>query len=333
MEPVIAWASASRVEQGATRDFELDLAYGTGEATNDFELTLPADVELSAGSLVNVDGTGWGGIVDGVRDDTTASDRLTWFGRSWQGVLARKVLCPASGASYITESGTAAACVADVISRCSLGGLFAVGECASATISHQMARYCSAWEGLLAMLASAGLRPTFSVDRTGGTVTVLVGAAVRDADTDADADLMDFTVEARWRPTNHLVCLGSGELSSRLVTHLYADSSGNVSTTQTLTGPNEVTEVYDYPNCDDATELAESGTQRLEEMQVGGKVDVSLSDGIESDVGDVLTAVDTRLGLTVDAEIGVVVVKINNGVVSVSRESGTSKATFETRRS
>lgn len=331
MDPLIVWAGADRAELGATYAFDLDLSYGSGEEVScDFALALPSDVRLSAGCLAFLDGTGWGGVVDGFQCDTGVRDTLTWVGRTWQGVLKGKVLRPDAGADHLVASGTTAACVSALLSRCALGGLFAVGECAPASVSYQYARYCDAWEGLLAMLASAGMRPTFVVDRSGGTVTVLVGCVSREADA-LESELADFAATRSWRPVNHLVCLGQGELAARTVVDLYADASGAVSTSQSLTGAAEVAQTYEQTSAQDAAELEAEGRRMLASLQVPGEVSARLREDSPLDVGDVVAARDARVDLTVTAEIGAVVVTVSRGVMSVARETTVARMVEEKR--
>lgn len=62
----LIYTNADLVDQGVLQDCVLDLAFGTDE--NDFELEVPADgVTLEAGALLYMEGTEYGGMVDGMR--------------------------------------------------------------------------------------------------------------------------------------------------------------------------------------------------------------------------------------------------------------------------
>lgn len=129
-----------------------------------------------------------------------------------------------------------------------------------------------------------------------------------------------------YRPTNHLIGLGEGELASRSVVHWYADADGNVSQTQSLFGVDEVTATYDYSNADD-DELDENTREKLEELQGEGEVDVTVNDGLDLDIGDIVTGRDNSGGVTVTAEITKKIVKLEAGVPSVSYEVGEESTT------
>lgn len=332
MEPLIVWTDASLVERGASREFSLDMAYGTGDSTNDFELSLPQDVRLVAGGLVHLDGTGWGGVVDRCSVDTEEGSSITWSGRTWQGILANKVLRPNSGANYLVASGAVSDCITQIIQKCSLTGLMSVGECPVETVSYQYWRYIDAWHGLVMMLASVGMRPTFTVVRTGGNVRVRVGAVSRtEREESVDSDLVDFAAVRVWRATNHLVCLGAGELSQRLVCDLYADSSGNVSQTQSYFGLDEVCETYELSSVETSEEIIAEGTKHLEELRAANTVELTVSEGLDLDVGDVVQVYDARVDLAATAQIGQVVVKVSDGIVTVLHETGSPDMIEEAR--
>lgn len=81
----------------------LDLAFGSDE--NDFELTIKRERHcMGNGSLFYVEHTEYGGIVDGISIDT-AAETVTYKGRSWHGVLAKKVIVP-SAKSRLPEGYT-----------------------------------------------------------------------------------------------------------------------------------------------------------------------------------------------------------------------------------
>ena len=65
---------------------------------------------------------------------------------------------------------------------------------------------------------------------------------------------------------NHLICLGKGELKDREVLHLYADTSGNISESQSLFGEEERAATYDYGSVESTEELRKGGEERLREL-------------------------------------------------------------------
>ena len=122
---------ASRRDLRALDDCTMDMEFGDGGGdANTFELRMPvasAPEGLTFGSLVYVDGTEYGGIVDDVGSDTTGRiHKAVYGGRTWHGVLEGRVLRPDRGADYLSVSGEANAVLLQLVHRMGLAELFAV---------------------------------------------------------------------------------------------------------------------------------------------------------------------------------------------------------------
>lgn len=305
------------IPTGSYASWTLDLAYGSGE--NDFDLRCPA--RLQPGCRWWVDGTGWGGIVDDVRTSVTGGEgELTYHGRDWHGLLASKILEPDKGRDYLTMSGTIGTLLRTVISRIGLQDIITVTEGTSKTARWQFDRYCDAWSGLSKMLRASGLRLRITAAQNGVTVDAPPITAAGDL---IDSDLIDFDATLASHPVNHLICLGKGELKDRIVVHWYADHKGALSHTQTIKGADERTSVYELSNAD-AAELETKGKTKLQELRDTGSIDVDVTDGIDLDVGDTVTGRDNTTGLQVTAEITKKIVKISDGIPTVTYEATTA---------
>lgn len=302
---------------GSYASWTLDLAYGSGE--NDFDLRCPA--RLQPGCRWWVDGTGWGGIVDDVRTSVTGGEgELTYHGRDWHGLLASKILEPDKGKDYLTMSGTIGTLLRTVISRIGLQDILNVTEGTSKTARWQFDRYCDAWSGLSKMLRASGLRLRITAAQNGVTVDA---PPITAAGYLIDSDLIDFDATLASHPINHLICLGKGELKDRIVVHWYADHKGALSHTQTIKGADERASVYELSNAD-AAELETKGKTKLQELRDTGSIDVDVTDGIDLDVGDTVTGRDNTTGLQVTAEITKKIVKISDGIPTVTYEATTA---------
>lgn len=303
---------------GSYASWTLDLAYGSGE--NDFDLQCPAC--LKPGCRWWVDGTGWGGIVDDVKTSVTGGEgELTYHGRDWHGLLASKILEPDKGKDYLTMNGTIGTLLRTVISRIGLQDILTVTEGTSKTANWQFDRYCDAWSGLSKMLRASGLRLRITAAQNGVTVDAPPITAAGDL---IDSDLIDFDATLASHPINHLICLGKGELKDRIVVHWYADQKGTLSHTQTIKGADERTSVYELSNAD-AAELETKGKTKLQELRDTGSIDVDVeSDGIDLDVGDTVTGRDNTTGIKVTAEITKKIIKIEDGIPTVTYEATTA---------
>ena len=310
----VVYTDAQRNDLGELSGARLDMEVGD---TEDFQLTCPAEYPISGGSLVYVDGTSWGGIVDH-RVPTTGSPTTSYRGRTWAGVMAERIVRPPAGEDYYEYDCDANELLRALVSSLGLGWLFAVPDGgAGIRLTGRFDRYADMWAGIRKAARSAGARVSVLWGGTRAVLTMVPRRVV-----EADPSRAPATVDEPWRVVNHLVCLGQGELSDRVVLDLYADADGNVSTTQTLFGPDERAATYDYSNAE-AEELLAEGTRKLRELQERSSVSVDAS-ALDEDVmlGDLVRAVDDSTGAEATAEVTRLVVRVEDGQLRVSCEAG-----------
>lgn len=319
MDLIVTDATGKPVASHAS--YTLDLAFGSGE--NDFDLQVE-DAALKAGSRIMIDGTEYGGIIDDTDVDVDGGlSTVTWHGRDWHGVLASKIIEPDRNNDYLTLSGTIPVIMRTLVSRAGLQGLFTVTEeSADHKTTCQFDRYVDLYSGLVKMLRASGLKLRL---RNDGDKVSMSAMPVRTIGDSIDSDLIDFTVKQAAHPINHLICLGKGELKDRTVIHWYADANGTFSHTQTLKGLDERTATYELSNAE-ADELEDKGRQKFQELRNNSTIDVDIPDGIDADVGDLVTGRDNNTGLVVTAEISKKIVKVSGGVLTVTYESGGASA-------
>ena len=319
MDLIVTDATGKPVASHAS--YTLDLAFGSGE--NDFDLQVE-DAALKAGSRIMIDGTEYGGIIDDTDVDVDGGlSTVTWHGRDWHGVLASKIIEPDRNNDYLTLSGTIPVIMRTLVSRAGLQGLFTVtDESADHKTTCQFDRYVDLYSGLVKMLRASGLKLRL---RNDGDKVSMSAMPVRTIGDSIDSDLIDFTAKQAAHPINHLICLGKGELKDRTVIHWYADANGTFSHTQTLKGLDERTATYELSNAK-ADELEDKGRQKFQELRNTSTIDVDIPDGIDADVGDLVTGRDNNTGLVVTAEISKKIVKVSGGVLTVTYESGGASA-------
>lgn len=319
MDLIVTDATGKPVASHAS--YTLDLAFGSGE--NDFDLQVE-DAALKAGSRIMIDGTEYGGIIDDTDVDVDGGlSTVTWHGRDWHGVLASKIIEPDGNNDYLTLSGTIPVIMRTLVSRAGLQGLFTVtDESADHKTTCQFDRYVDLYSGLVKMLRASGLKLRL---RNDGDKVSMSAMPVRTIGDSIDSDLIDFTAKQAAHPINHLICLGKGELKDRTVIHWYADANGTFSHTQTLKGLDERTATYELSNAE-ADELEGKGRQKFQELRNTSTIDVDIPDGIDADVGDLVTGRDNNTGLVVTAEISKKIVKVSGGVLTVTYESGGASA-------
>lgn len=316
----LIYMDGSRRDIGVLSDYKLDLAYGKDE--NNFELQIPSSQHCcGSGYFLYIENTEYGGMVDSIQSDTDKQE-VTYSGRTWHGILDSKIIAPDAGANYLVLSGDANGVILTLLKRIGLAELFTVVGAASGVIltNYRMPRYIHAYEGIRRMLdsVSAKLKITFS---NGMVVLSVVPRVDYTEQEEFDSDKVGFRCTRNYRPVNHLICLGRGELAAREVVHLYVDPTGVISKTQTITGLLERTEVYDYPNAESLADLEEGGRERLKELSVADEIKVNLgADDAGYDIQDVVGATDNITGLSVTAKIAKKIVTIDRGEVEISYE-------------
>ena len=314
--------NSSKEDVGVIQDYVLDLAFGSDE--NDFECTVDiANHCCEAGFFLYFEGSEYGGIIDSITVDTDANE-VKYSGRTWHGILDSKVLEPDAGQDYLVCTGEANAVIGTLLSRMGLTALFEASEEASEiTISnYKMNRYISGYAGIRKMLKAFGAKLQISFHQ--GMAVLSACPLVNYAeDEQFDTDQIDFEIKKVSNPINHVICLGAGDLSARTVIHLYADSTGTISHTQTITGIDEVTATYDYPNAESDEELEKGGTEMIQDSWNQDEIQFSFNSNDEVyDIGDVVGALERITNISVNAEITKKIVTINNNQTTISYKVG-----------
>lgn len=221
----LVYANEQREDLGFMPTCTLDLAYGVDE--NNFACTISREQHCcEKGYMLYMENTEYGGIVDTIKV-STASEDIVYSGRTWHGILDGKILCPDAGRDYLTVRGEANAVLGELINRMGLGNLF-VADTADSQITitaYSFDRYVSGYKGIRKMLRnfSAKLHISFESGRVKLSAVPLIDYSVND---EFDSSVMDFNITKNYRPTNHLICLGKGDLADRKVIHLYTDAHG-----------------------------------------------------------------------------------------------------------
>lgn len=267
----LIYADENRIDQGVMDAYELDMAYGSDE--NNFTCTIDRGSHCcTEGFFLYVEGEEYGGIVDKVKVNTE-KDEITYSGRTWHGILEKKIICPEDGQDYAVFDGEANKVLQTIIDRIDLGDLFeASTEDTGIQIqAFQMDRYIDAYTGICKMLKDADAK----LNIIWKNKKVVLSAQLRQdysQDEEFNTAQVDFTIEKNYRPVNHIICLGQGDLKNRAVIHLFCDENGGIqpyatkdiplqdsdyilgTSRKVMDGEDEVVEILDYPN----TEITEN---------------------------------------------------------------------------
>lgn len=260
----LIYAKNNKSEEGVIKDYTLDLAYGYSE--NNFELTIPQDsIELNTNQFIYYNDTEYGGIIDSVYIDTRSKIKK-YSGRTWHGILDSKVITPIG--DYRILNGSSYSIISSLLIELDLDELFEMDTESNFVFNNvAVPRYIPFYSGLQALLLQRKGKMKLRYDATKQRVLIsMVSLSDLTNVREWSEDIFNYTAKSYKNSVNHLICLGSGELSSRNVISLYTDTNGIVqpysivdepkqdsdyilnSTNQVITGIDEVVEVYDYGN-------------------------------------------------------------------------------------
>lgn len=307
----LVYADTTGKRQGVLRAFSLDMECGDGD--NDYVVTVPLKTVLPLNGYVYAVGTDIGGLIDAETVDATGDYPVRKYsGRTWSGVLRQKVVVPSS--AYYTMKGEANAAIQSLMDYINVPFRAEVVD-SGFTLNYQVNRFENAYTALRKALASVGAK--LQIKRE-DNITTLSAVSIDTIRNDGRGSY-SYKSTNNSRPVNHMVCAGEGELENRTVVHLYADKDGNVSQTQTLTGLDEVTQLYDFNNAD-KDELIKRGTEKLNDYQKERKqTSLSLPDTIHAGIGDIVKFRDYETNFSQQATIGTVVVTVeSDGITTYS---------------
>lgn len=309
-------------DEGVMHDFTLDLAFGKDE--NDFELTVDSNNHCcTAGCFVYIENTEYGGIIDNIKV-VTKDEKIVYSGRSWHGILGSKIVKPDTGSSHYVVSGEANSAIASVIGRIGLSELFSASEEDSGLTlnNYQFDRYIDAYGGITKMLESVSGKLKF-VFSEGKVVISALPSIDYSENEQFDNDQVEMEIEKKMNFVNHLVCLGKGELTDRLILHLYADANRNISESQTFFGLDEIEETYDSNGSDTEEKLKESGTKKFKELLSDGKADIDFdAESTDYDIGDIVGSKEIITGIEVKEKITKKIVTISKGTTNIEYKVG-----------
>ena len=266
----LIYADATAKDIGIIDSYNMDMAYGSDE--NNFILSIERSSHCcDKGYYIYVEGEEYGGVVDAIEVDTE-HDEIVYSGRTWHGILEGKVLSPPANEDFLIVSGEANEVIGELITLMGIDGLFEASSEDSEIEIHnfQFERYTYGYTGIKKMLKEAGAKLKLRWNE--GKVTLYAEyIADYSQDEEFDDSQIDYTVKRNFRPVNHMICLGQGDLRDRAVIHIFTDENGGVQpysnlenpltdshyildeSNKIMTGIDEVIEIYDYPNAEITT--------------------------------------------------------------------------------
>lgn len=316
----LIYTDTNYVQSGVLTHFTLEHEEASEEGKNTFEVKASIDIPLQLGSLVYAEGTEYGGRITKIVTDT-ASSKTTCSGKTWLGMLEEKIIRPNTGEDYLIVSGGLNEIISALITRCNLSAFFVVGTAETITINnYKIDRYVSLFTALKKMLSKYNYKLNLSAD---DGVMKLAAVPITDFEetTEINSDLFSFKLTRQKYTCNHLIALGSGELSNRTVIDKYVQEDGSIGDTQFYIGTEEVCEIYDAPNIESTEELTKKATEKL--------IDKAKQDGLnitaynlKADIGDKVTAKDLKQNISITQYVIDKIVTINDNLIKYQYKVG-----------
>lgn len=285
-----------------TAELDLDLSYEADNKSgvNDCELTVE-NGEVDYGYFIFCPGTEYGGRILDLKSKTSSSSE-SWFFDTWRRMLGQSIIEPPEGEAYLQVAGDAN----DVLRTLLLGrfgGFFVVPEDLSGIeVSGQFDRYTRLLDGITKLFKGFGAKIKISSVQGGsGEPFKVLVEAVPIVDYSEEIEYsqdnrVNLTLRDYRRGINHLICLGSGELTERVVRHLYVQEDGTIGDKQYYFGLDERVEKFDYKNAEDENQLLKEGEEELKSLMNYKKLEMSVDD-LELDIGDIVAGRDRKTGL------------------------------------
>ena len=308
---IVADANGAEVRSLLFTEYDFEI----GDTENSFLVTcLRSEWEtITDGSRIYIPGTEYGGLFKRLKTNTK-NGTISAGGYTWRGMLQNKILCPDAGDDYAEDSGELNAIIGARVSAAFPGLFVGSNESTGIEVDYQYNRYVTLYDGLKAMLKSVDYKMRISYDvETGKVVVEAVPIVDYSAQIEYSSDMnANYYMTQEGTGVNHLICLGQGKLAEREVVHLYVDGNGNISTTQTFFGTDEIAQVYDYAGAA-RDDLIQSGTDQLKQLRNQNSFRIDLETTTDVEIGDIVGGRDYTTQMRMTAPITTKVVTWRNG--------------------
>ena len=302
MDDMILASSAGTEER--VIDYPYDIEVG---GSNTFELSIPISdwkSDLTYGKRIYIPGTEYGGIIQAIESDTS-KDTIFVRGYTWRGYLDKKYV----RGTYTGDLNT-------IISSMLGGftGAFLASGSPTAYGSITLSSFTSIADALDALLTPIGYKLQIRYVQTAisGYAELAAVPSGQYGDEVSQDNLINFSVLDDRMSVNHLI-VSNGTTSA----DVYADKDGNISTTQTLFGIDEIADIYKVTGSSD---LVADGKDKIKDMISKRTMTATFgsANDIELDIGDLVTGRDYVTGITVTRPITGKIVTYQDDELSIA---------------
>ena len=308
-------------------DAGIDFAVGSDE--NDYEIKIRRDrwdERYTYGNIFYIKNTEFGGII-GRKKIATEVDTISIFGRTWRGMLDKKIIRPSAGQDYRKVSGELNAVLNTLVTE-QFGDYFVISQnnTGVSVTDYQFDRYCTLLAGIVKMLKSVGHKLHIEyIQQERGQPGYVELSALPIVDYSEQIEVsqdskLNFVFDETKNGVNHLVCLGKGELKDRQIIDLYVQADGSIDTTQYYTGIQEVAEIYENTSSD-SEELEEKGREKLQELMNSTAFSMDVETlNMDVEIGDIIGGRDYTTGMYAAKPIAKKIYTVKSGKASLEYE-------------
>lgn len=315
----LVYTNADGIDSGILTNFSMDHEESSEIGKNTFEIKVDINSPIELGSLIYQNNTEYGGRLTKVTTDTSTS-KATYSGITWRGLLEQHIIRPDPGEDYLILSGQMNDIIDALITRNGLEEYYYASGDDAPIITYKFDRYTSMLKGIQKMLN----KYNYKIKLSAFDGRVEIGAVpITDYSQDGEinSDLFSFKLTRQKYTCNHLIALGSGELTERMVIDLYVGKDGSIGTTQYYTGVEEVTETYELTNAESLEDLQEKAIEQLTKKKIADGLKITAYN-LNADIGDKITAIDLNQKISVTQFVVNKIVTINDDYIKYQYKVG-----------
>lgn len=315
------------VERGYLIHKGIDMDIGKD---NDFEIEIDINSydpeKHQKGCQFFCPGTEYGGVIRILNPDTS-QQVLKLGGSTWRGMINQKAAEPPAGQDYLYLTGEANMVIRQLFTEVGISDFFVVPDEDSEIIfdNYQAPLQEMLLDVIQEALEDIGgrINITYVEGETGRDGYVEV-KAVNITDYSADVEFsqdvnVDVDIKDNGNGTNHLICLGKGELSQRTRVDLYAWPDGSIQKTPYYTGIDEIESYYEYSSAEDVETLESYGRKRLKEEMNSVEMRTSVNSVLDLEIGDIAGGRDRITGLKMKSPVVQKIIKVaGNGITEIT---------------
>ncbi len=298
---------------------DADFSLGNGDNTFEIKISRSSwNQNYDIGAAVYIPNTEFGGFIGEIKSQTSL-DTVSLLGRTWRGMMQKKIILPDNGSTIKTVSGDIASILIQLINPAFSNVIRASEILTGKTVSHEIIGYSTLLDAIELMLEEYGYKLLLKFKQQNNAAGYIEASAVPITDYSSEIELsndnqIDFIFDTVKNGVNHLVVLNP---ESQTKLDLYADSNGNISQTKSFTGIEEIEELYECNESDSAA-FKQSGIEQFKTVmnRKSFSMDVERLD-LDIDIGDIIGGRDYITGMSLKKPIKTKIYRIENNSISL----------------